>query len=150
MRSSIQGIIDGEQVNTFLTSQPRGHMLQSYDWGELTQYLGGCVYHLGALEDGRLVGAMLLSVSPVPLPSSVPGIRYNWLYCTRGPTVERPDSPALAALVARAHKIAKKERAGVLRVDPNIPDDDPHIDAFLTPHHHLRFHNNPLPLQPRL
>ena len=139
MSITIQEITDREQWNTFLTSQPRGHMLQSYDWGELTQYLGGCVYPLGALEDGRLVGAMLLSVTPVPLPSSVPGIRYNWLYCTRGPTVERPDSPALAALVAHAHKIAKKERAVVLRVEPNIADDDPHMDAWLAAYHKLGF-----------
>lgn len=145
----IQEITDREQWNTFLTSQPRGHMLQSYDWGELTQYLGGCVYHLGALEDGRLVGAMLLSVSPVPLPSSVPGIRYNWLYCTRGPTVERPDSPALAALVAYAHRIAKKERAVVLRVEPNIADDDPHMDAWLAAYHKLGFQTNPISVQAR-
>src|SRR5258708_13960463 len=90
---------------------------------------------------------MLVSDATVALPSSVPGIGYNWLYCTRGPTVERPDSPALAALVAHAHKIAKKERAVVLRVEPNIADDDPHMDPWLAAYHKLVFQTNPISVQ---
>ena len=122
---SVQEITDAEQWNTFLTSQPRGHLLQSYEWGELNKYLGGRIYRLGALEDGRLIGAMLLTVAPVPLPVRVPGLQLNWLYSVRGPTVERPDSPALAALITHAHTVAKREHAVVLRVEPNIADDDP-------------------------
>src|SRR6266496_3872739 len=116
MSITIQEITDHEQWNAFLTSQPRGHLLQSYEWGELNQYLGGRIYRLGALEDGRLVGAMLLSVAPVPLPAAVRGVHFRWLYSVRGPTVENPASPALAALITYAHKVAKKEHAVVLRV----------------------------------
>ena len=50
MSITIQEITDAEQWNAFLTSQPRGHLLQSYEWGELNQYLGGRIYRLGALE----------------------------------------------------------------------------------------------------
>src|SRR5689334_14515643 len=99
MSITIQEINDKEQWNSFLTSQPRGHLLQSYEWGELNTYLGGRIYRLGALENGRLVGSMMLTVSPVPIPLPVPGMRFNWLYSSRGPTVERPDSPALASLI---------------------------------------------------
>src|SRR2546430_4099979 len=42
------------QWNGFLTSQPRGYLLQSYEWGELNRYLGGRIYRLGALDDGRM------------------------------------------------------------------------------------------------
>src|SRR5438876_9846178 len=94
----IQEITDKAQWNGFLTSQPRGHLLQSYEWGELNRYLGGNIYRLGALENGRMVGALMLSVAQVPLPVSLPGIRLNWLYGSRGPTVEHPASPALRAL----------------------------------------------------
>src|SRR5260221_6132341 len=90
MTITIQEITDRAQWNGFLTSQPRGHLLQSYEWGELNRYLGGRMYRLGALENGRVVGAMMLTVSPVPAP----GPRFNWLYCSRGPTVACPDSPA--------------------------------------------------------
>src|SRR5216683_5031689 len=95
MAITIAEITDREQWDGFLTSQPRGHLLQSYDWGELNRYLGGRMFRLGALENGRVNGAMRLTVSPVPAP----GLRFNWLYCSRGPTVACPDSPALAALI---------------------------------------------------
>jgi len=126
MAISIQEITDKVQWNSFLTSQPRGHLLQSYEWGELNQYLGGRIYRLGAMENGRLIGTMMLTVSPVPIP--LPGVRFNWLYCSRGPTVERLDSPALTALIESVQKIIRAEHAVILRLEPNIADDDPELD----------------------
>src|SRR5437667_8470013 len=101
----IQEISEKAQWNRFLTSQPRGHLLQSYEWGELNQYLGGRIYRLAALENGRMIGSMMLTVSPVPFPIPLPGVRLNWLYSSSGPTVEGPDSPALAPLIESVHKI---------------------------------------------
>jgi peptidoglycan pentaglycine glycine transferase (the first glycine) len=149
MSITIQEITDAEQWNAFLTRQPRGHLLQSYEWGELNKYLGGRIYRLGALEDGHLTGAMLISVAPVPLPASLPGVHFNWFYSVRGPTVERPDAPALAALIEYAHKLAQKEHAVVLRVEPNIADDDPDMDVWLAAYHKLGFHSNPIAVHGR-
>src|ERR1700737_1616428 len=109
MSITISEIADREQWNAFLTSQPRGHLLQSFEWGELNKYLGARVYRLGALQDGCIVGALSLTVSPVPIP--VPRLHLNWLYGSRGPTVETPDSLALPALIESGQKIAKAERA---------------------------------------
>ena len=149
MTITIQEITDQAQWNDFLTSQPRGHLLQSYEWGELNRYLGGKIYRLGALDDGRLVGAMLLTVAPVPLPVSVPGFHPNWLYSVRGPTVESPDAPALSALMAHAHTIAKKEHAVVLRVEPNIADDDPQLDEWMVAYGQIGFITNPVAVHGR-
>src|SRR5581483_1617760 len=102
MGMTIQEITDKEQWNGFLLSQPRGHLLQSYEWGELNKYLGGRIYRLGALEDGRLSGAMLLSGAPVHVP--LPRLRLTWLYSARGTPVESPESPALPRLIAPAQK----------------------------------------------
>ena len=102
---TIQEITDREQWNGFLNSQPQGHLLQCFEWGELHKYLGRRIYRLGALDNGRMVGALLLTVSPVPFP--LPGLRWNWLYSSRGPAVESPDSPALPALIESVQKIAK-------------------------------------------
>jgi len=146
MPITIQEIADREQWNGFLTGQPRGHLLQSFEWGELNKYLGARIYRLGALEDGRMVGAMSLTVSPVPLPLpslSVPGLRWNWLYCSRGPTVETPASPALPALIESVQKIAKAEHAVVLRLEPNIADDDPNEQAWIDAYRALGFRVNP-------
>jgi lipid II:glycine glycyltransferase (peptidoglycan interpeptide bridge formation enzyme) len=88
-----------------------------------------------------MVGAMMLSVSAVPIPT--PGLRFNWLYCSRGPTVESPDSPALKALIESTKEIAGKERAVVLRLEPNIADDDPNLDTWIAAYRALGFVTNP-------
>ncbi|HEU0003968.1 MAG TPA: peptidoglycan bridge formation glycyltransferase FemA/FemB family protein [Ktedonobacteraceae bacterium] len=141
MPITIEEIADREQWDAFLTSQPRGHLLQSFEWGELNTYLGARVYRLGALEDGRMVGALSLTVSPVPVP--MPGLRWNWLYSSRGPTVETPTSPALPALIESVQKIAKVERAVVLRLEPNIAGGDPDEQAWIDAYHRLGFRTNP-------
>ena len=41
MTIRVEEISDQQQWNDFLSSQPRGHLLQSYEWGELNKYLGG-------------------------------------------------------------------------------------------------------------
>ena len=149
MTITVQDITDCEQWNNYLTSQPRGHLLQSYEWGELNKYLGGRIYRLGALEDGQMVGALLLSVAQVPLPASIPSVRFNWLYGSRGPTVASPDSPALIALVEHAHKLARKEHAVVLRLEPNIADDDPAMEEWIVAYRALGFQINPIAVHGR-
>ncbi len=139
MGMTIQEITEKEQWNDFLLSQPRGHLLQSYEWGELNRYLGGKIYRLGALDNGRLVGSMMLTLSPVAgrLP-------FTWLYSSRGPTVEHPDSPALGALVEYAQKLlATRERAVVLRLEPDIADDDPAMERWLAAYRALGFQTYP-------
>ncbi|MBE3564209.1 MAG: peptidoglycan bridge formation glycyltransferase FemA/FemB family protein [Thermogemmatispora sp.] len=145
----VQEITDREQWNAFLRSQPGGHLLQSYEWGELTKYLGGRIYRLGALEGGQLIGAMMVSVAPVPLPVRLPGLQLNWLYSSRGPTVEAPDSPALPALITEAHAIARREGSVVLRLEPNIADDDPRLEQWQSAYRALGFRTYPYAVHPR-
>ena len=145
MSITIKEITDREQWNGFLTAQPAthpGHLLQSYEWGELNKYLGARIYRLGALEDEHMTGAMSLTVSPLPLP--LPRPRWNWLYSARGPTVASPASPALPALIDYAQRhIAKDEHAVVLRLEPNIADDAPDLDAWIAAYAKLGFQTNP-------
>lgn len=135
---TIQEMTDREQWNTFVIQQKNVHIMQSYEWGELNQYLGARVYRLGALENNQLVGIMQLHVVAIPLPV----IRLNYLYCIRGPILEDPDAPALAALVKHAQGIARKEHAVVLRLDPNIADDDPQAEVWLQAFKRLGFQTN--------
>jgi lipid II:glycine glycyltransferase (peptidoglycan interpeptide bridge formation enzyme) len=140
MGTTIQEITDKEQWNSFLLSQPRGHLLQSYEWGELNRYLGGQIYRLGAFENGRMTGSMMLTLTPVA-GNRVP---LSWLYSSRGPTVESPDSPALAALIEYAQKVlGKKHHAVALRLEPNIADDDPAMENWLAAYRALGFQTNP-------
>lgn len=137
--------IDREEWNGFLQEHPQGHLLQSYEWGELLRYLGAKVYRLAAIQDGCMIGAMMLSLSDVPLP----GLRLKWLYCCRGPAVDAPDSPALKALIEEAHAIARRERALILRLEPNITEDDPQYERWLDAFRSLGFKINPIAVHGR-
>lgn len=140
MGITIQEITDKKVWNDFLLSHPRGHLLQSYEWGELNKYLGGTIYRLGALDNGHLLGSMMLALSPVAgrhLP-------FTWLYSSRGPTITSPASPALPALIDYAQKIlARKEHAVALRLEPNIADDDPALENWSAVYRALGFQTNP-------
>ncbi|GHO86323.1 lipid II:glycine glycyltransferase FemX [Dictyobacter formicarum] len=134
----IQEITDREQWNAFVSQQQYVHIMQSYEWGELNQYLGARVYRLGALVNDQLIGVMQLHVVAIPLPI----LHLNYLYCIRGPVLEMPDSPALPALVKYAQTIAHKEHAIILRIDPNIPDNDAQVEDWLQAFQRLNFHTN--------
>jgi lipid II:glycine glycyltransferase (peptidoglycan interpeptide bridge formation enzyme) len=143
MSITVEEIRDKDQWNNFLVSQqPRGHLLQAYEWGDLKRILGGGCHRLGAFEDGRLIGTMMVYENDIPIP--LPGLnRLMFLYCSRGPTVESPDSPALPVLIEHAHKLARKTHAVLLRVEPNIADDTPDMERWIAAYHKLGFHSNP-------
>ena len=131
MTITISEITDSEQWDAFLTSQPRGHLLQSYEWGELNKYLGGRIYRLGALDNGRMVGRNAGPGRTDSFAGKSTGALQLALLLRVARLVEKPDAPTLSALIEYAHSIARKEHAVVLRLEPNIADDDPDVDAWL-------------------
>lgn len=145
----VQIITDRQQWNEFLIHQPTGHLLQSYEWGELLQHQGLSIYRLGVVEDGHLIGTMLLSLEPISVPGLSQKLFPRWLSCQRGPAVEHPEAPALSALVKKAEAIAHQERAVALRLEPNVADADPGRDAWLAACGRLGFHTTSSALCPR-
>ncbi|HEY7984421.1 MAG TPA: peptidoglycan bridge formation glycyltransferase FemA/FemB family protein [Ktedonobacterales bacterium] len=136
----VRVITDREQWNRFVESAATGYITQTYEWGELGNHLGDQIVRLGALEGDELRGVMVVMIAPMaPL-----GRRY--LYVPRGPVVDDPESPALAALVAEARRLARRSGAFMLKVEPNVPDGDPRWLAALA---RLGFRRNPFATHPR-
>jgi peptidoglycan pentaglycine glycine transferase (the first glycine) len=120
----VRTITEREVWNGFLTKQHNGHLHQSYEWGELLGSLGNTVIRLGAFEQDRLVGTMMLSIAEAPTPVSLPFPSPKWIYCCRGPNIERGHEAAFRDLLAAAHVIARQENAIVLRLEPNITEEE--------------------------
>ena len=138
MRTEI--ISDAARWNAFVEANPTGSVTQTYEWGELSDSLGGDVVRLGALADDALCGVMLLVVGRAPV------LRRPYLYAPRGPVVADPDSPALAALCAHAVEESRRRGAFMLKVEPNAPDGDA---AWLEALARLGFRRNPFATHPR-
>lgn len=144
MNITVQEVVDRQQWNAFLAQSDQGHILQSYEWGELSLYLGGRLYRLGALdEQQQMVGAMML----VEVPVALPGLRLKWLYSARGPAVTHDD--ALVHLISYAHDLARRERAITLRIEPNVADNDTEQDRWLATYRRLGFSSNPISVHGR-
>lgn len=136
----VEIIEDRERWNRFVEASPTGNVTQTFEWAELRDSLGGDVLRLGAVEDGELRGAMLVVIGRAPL------LRRPYLYVPRGPVVEDPASPALAALVAEAGRLARRRGAFMLKVEPNVTDGDA---AWLTALARLGFKRNRYATHPR-
>jgi lipid II:glycine glycyltransferase (peptidoglycan interpeptide bridge formation enzyme) len=119
--------------NAAAASAPRADMLQSWEWGEFRQALGGWqATRLLLLRDDRpAAGAQILlrRIRGVP-----------FLYTPRGPWWHAEDD--LRALIAGIRKGAGP-RGPFLRIDPLVPESDA---AMLED---LGFHRAPQQVQPR-
>src|SRR5262249_32630606 len=131
---------DRDQWNRFVEACPTGNITQTFEWGQLGDHLGSGALRLGALENGALVGAMLVIAEQAPL------LHRPYLYAPRGPVVADAASPALGALVAAAEREARKRGAFMLKVEPSVEHGD---QSWLGALARLGFRRNPYATHPR-
>jgi peptidoglycan pentaglycine glycine transferase (the first glycine) len=136
----VREIIDRAQWDGFVSQAQTGHLMQSYQWGELMKRDGQRIVRLGVLEDGQLIAAALVLVATMPYVGT------PWLYVLRGPVVDDPSSPALPAIIKELHQIARRERAAMLKIEPNVEEGTPGWRETLRT---LGFQPNPIPAHVR-
>src|SRR5579883_299151 len=136
----VREIADREQWDHFVSQAQTGHLMQSYQWGELMKRDGHPIVRLGVLEDGQLIAAALALVFTMPY------VGKPWLYVSRGPIVDDPTSPALPLLIDALHQIARRKGAAMLKVEPNVEEGTPGWREALR---RLGFQPNPIPTHVR-
>jgi peptidoglycan pentaglycine glycine transferase (the first glycine) len=142
-------ITDRVQWNGFLTQKRDGHLLQSYEWGELSSSLGNGVVRLGAFEREKLVGTMMFTIADVPRPNLFAIPRLKWLYCCRGPNLQQKSKQVLNALLEQAHTVARQEKAIILRLEPNITEEEDKDEGWSRSFQQLGFSINPISIHGR-
>lgn len=107
------GIEQAQQWNDFVRLAPRGHILQTYQWGQFKGEFGWQP-RFWAVQDGdKLLGTMLVQIRRLPLGLAL-------AYSPRGPLVH-PENPAIAQmLLDAAIADAKSLGASILKVDPLV------------------------------
>ena len=105
--------------NRFIASTVTGHLCQTYEWPENSGDLASAgSLHIGVLENSELVAAMLL------VRSQASGIALPFYYAPRGPVCADPHSPALPRLIAFARRVARAQGGFLIRVEPNVVQND--------------------------
>ncbi|HEX5692494.1 MAG TPA: peptidoglycan bridge formation glycyltransferase FemA/FemB family protein, partial [Roseiflexaceae bacterium] len=107
--------------DAFAQHHPRGHLLQSSGWGALKSSFGWERRRLAiAAPTGLVAGAQVL-------------IRRRFgvsvAYVPRGPLLSG-DGPTDALLLSALNRLARRNRAVFLRLEPNVLEHDPNAGAL--------------------
>ena len=126
MDASVRLIRDRELWRDLAASHPAGHLLQSWEWGELKAHFGWRVVRLGWAESGRWVAGAQVLLRPVPPVFTI-------AYVPKGPLVDWRCPSRLAAVLSDLHRMGRAWRAIFLKIEPNA-EDDPELAAALGRH----------------
>jgi lipid II:glycine glycyltransferase (peptidoglycan interpeptide bridge formation enzyme) len=126
----LQALIVGPQGrdrwNAFAAGPGRGHVMQSYEWGEVMRRRGWEPVRIAAVRGDAFRGAMALylrRIPPVPLTLA---------YSPYGPVPAASDGEALACLTACAREIGARRCSIFLQLFPDALAADATALAALT------------------
>ncbi|KUO51235.1 MAG: methicillin resistance protein [Desulfitibacter sp. BRH_c19] len=111
--------------NDFVANCSKGHILQSYEWGQVKSLTGWKPFRLVVEEDGKIVAAISL------LKRDVPGIKKSIFYATRGPVQDLKDHSLFMFLMDEVKKLALKENVIFLKMDPDVPTSNDNLRDLL-------------------
>jgi len=107
-----------DTYDDFVADGPRGHALQSWEWGEVKRATGWVPYRVLVEDGGRPRAAVSILSRRLPIPGK------SVLYAPRGPVVDPLDDEALDALVEGAREVASRTGGILVKVDPAWDEGD--------------------------
>jgi lipid II:glycine glycyltransferase (peptidoglycan interpeptide bridge formation enzyme) len=113
-------IKEKDRYNDFVRMHPKGHFLQTWEWGEVKRGMGWQPLPLVLELDGEIRGSLLILKRRLPLP----GLNRCIFYAPRGPVVDVASLELCKALFAGAERAARDHNAIFLKIDPDVPTDD--------------------------
>lgn len=117
-KARLIGAEERAKFNNFVAWAPKGHILQSYEWGELKGLTGWQPLRLVLEEDNRITAAVSI------LKRRLPGINRSIFYAPRGPVADPTNYDLMNSLWQEVSKLAKEHGAIMLKIDPDIPVQD--------------------------
>ncbi len=109
-----------DYYNDFIRRHPKGHFLQSWEWGQVKQGMGWTPLPLVLEKDGEIKASLLILKRALPLP----GIKKSIFYSPRGPVMELHDQTLANQLFAGARATARQHGAIFLKIDPDVTVSD--------------------------
>lgn len=114
-----------ERFDLFLARHPKGHVLQTWEWGEIKSRTGWKPWRLVLEENNEIVAAAAI------LERKLPVIGATIFYAPRGPVVNWHHPELFDAVLMEIRKQAKKRKAIFLKVDPDVPSSDRELANYL-------------------
>lgn len=114
-----------QRFNAFVAEHPKGHVLQTWEWGEIKSRTGWYPWHLVIEENEKIVAGISI------LERKVPVIGAPIFYASRGPVLDWHNRELFDALLKAVRELAKKRKAIFLKLDPDIPATDQALREYL-------------------
>lgn len=114
-----------EQFDTFIASHPKGHILQTWAWGQVKKATGWEPHALVVEDAGQIAASILL------LEHGLPGTRRSFFYAPRGPVVDIDNAALFDFLLGAVKEMAKERGAIMLKIDPDVPVHHEGLAAYL-------------------
>lgn len=107
-----------ELYNDFIISSPKGHILQTWQWGEIKGISGWKPIRIIIEEDGLIVGACSLLVRKLPFRMG------SLFYASRGPVLDIGRDDVWEMMLQAIKELAKQNQVMFLKIDPDVPEED--------------------------
>lgn len=117
-----------DAFSRFVAQHPKGHILQTLEWGEVKRGMGWTPLPVALFEDGRITAGIMVLKRRLPIP----GLQRCIFYAPRGPVADLHDSARLDRLLAGVRELAREEGAIFLKIDPDVSRDDKDFRDYLT------------------
>lgn len=125
MKARVITEADRQVFDDYIASVPKGHILQSYEWGEVKARTGWEAIRLLVEEDGKPVAAVSL------LKRKIPVIGMSIFYAPRGPVWDITNEDVFDFLLSEIKAQAKKHKAIFLKIDPDIKSSNEDFHQML-------------------
>ena len=118
---------DYKRFNDFIGRHPHGHVLQTWEWGQVKASTGWQPLLLVVEKEEEIEGAVLILKRSLPFP-----LRNKCIfYAPRGPVVDVHDRTKFGALIGGVQQLARQHGARLLKMDPDIEVEDPLFTGIL-------------------
>ncbi len=103
-----------------------GHVYQSHEWGEFKSRMGWRPVRLVLEKDGEVTGlGQFLLYQTLPIPGAL-------MYCPKGPWLPWEDEEAVQAFFEGARKVAEREGAHTLKIEPEVREEQARAKNLLS------------------
>ena len=106
-----------EEYKKFLESNERCNFQQSLEWAEVKKPNWKPEVILAENNNGKIIGSLCVWIRKMPIFGNI-------MYASRGPVCDIHDLSVIKQLTDGAKELAKKYKAIVLRIEPDIKSDD--------------------------
>jgi len=118
VRARVIGEEEKASFNNFISNHAKGHILQTWEWGELKERSLWQPLRLIVEDQGTIYAAISL------LKRQLPAGMGCLFYAPRGPVLDINDSLAWDTLWQGCRDLAAEHKAVFCKIDPDVADDD--------------------------